>query len=211
MTGASPHVSLHLAAVRRNLSTLPADTQEHLATLVLDRPPSGKFQRIGDAVMAREINLQSQSEALCDVALRLSLWALVYYSGQFVPYNMFLSRALGNRVNKGSSAVREFASKHSELRRRVAELNLRAVGYVTQRWSTDPSTVDGFRLTRDGDDYFESIHMPQMLKLTNARNRLVRDVADDRLRLDDVRTPPLRAQLAASKDFASELLRLAPK
>ncbi len=183
---------------------MPHEVRELLASRVVDPPPIKKHDLVGDAI--RELDQGSTNEGQTLKFVRASLWCLLHFPGEFVPTHMFLGWASGNRHIKGSDAVKRFSKGRHKHHKAIERLGLRVVGYTTQRETIDdPTTVDGFRLTTDGDDYYREVIAKNDRKLSRMLSRAASDVTNERVLVEDIQNSGYKAQTKRDKDIHQDL------
>jgi len=201
----NPYFAINLEIAKVNLPNLPADFREDLARRVYDPPPRKTYALVGDAL--RELSQGHTSEGWINKLVRVLLWCLLHFPGQFVPTHTFLSWATGIRVLKASYDVKKYMKAKPKIHKAVIKMvGYRVVAYCTQKQTpTDPSTVDGFRLTTDGDDYYREINARNDRRLSNAMERAANDVDDSRILTSDIQNAGYRAQVKKDKEILKDL------
>jgi hypothetical protein len=199
------YTAIHLNTANRNLPNLRQDTRERLANFVRDAPATGRHTLVTEAIIAKEIQPGLSAENLILKAVRVAVWSAVYFPKQFIPYYVFLSWGLSQKITKDSPQVEQFIKANRKMKENVDNLGWVAVGYTTQRATTDPTTVDGFRLTVDGDDYFERVNCKNSKKVSRALQTHAADLTDTRICPEDVANPMYREQIEKDKEILTDL------
>jgi hypothetical protein len=202
---APDHTSHHLYAANRNLPNLRQDTRDKLANFIRDAPATGRHTLVSEAITAKEIQPGLSAENLILKAVRVAAWAVVYFPRQYIPYYVFLSWGMSQKITKDSPQVEQFIKANRKMKENVDSFGWVAVGYTTQRATTDPTTVDGFRLTVDGDDYFERVICKNSKKVSRALHTHATDLTDTRICPEDVRNPIYREQIEKDKEILIDL------
>jgi len=195
---------LRLLAAASNLE-LPDDVKIKLVTLVRDTPPPEATTNISAALAANAINPGLAQESHVLKALRLGLWALVYFHGQVIQYHLFMRWATGQKIQEDSDIVALFRKNLRKLDRSVVRLGLRCVGLVKERKNSDPKSVDGFRLSRSGTDYTDKVAKQSKGKADRALRRFAEALDDERILAEDVEDPGMQAFVANEKDTVATL------
>jgi len=189
---------LRLLAAASKLE-LPEDVKIKIVTLVKDPPPPDTIMNISPALAANAINPGLAQESHVMKALRLGLWALIYFRGEVIQYHLFMRWATGQNVQEDSDIVALFRKNLRKLDRVVVKLGLRCVGLVKERKNSNPQSVDGFRLSRSGTDYTDKVATQKKATVNRALQRFQEALEDDRVLAEDVDNASMRAFIVDEK------------
>lgn len=198
--------SYFIAALKR--CELPAEAKRSLDRDVTDPPPHPRTLTIADALRNNEIPPGASNERTFQKALRVALWALLYFPNQYIPNDVFNFWAYGRKHSK------EELDKFSRNSQRIKDLLERTygdhipnVGYTTQKAKIDiRNTVDGFRLTYNADDYICKIVEPLKKKLLGTIIRTNDSLRESRLPMDSIKSEELQGNIAETKTSIKELM-----
>jgi hypothetical protein len=182
---------------------LPVESQAKLLETVKELPPGSPTVR--EALAKREIDPGQSIEHDVLKATRLALWALLYYPGQTISYQAFLSWKNGRIVQPGSTEIALFRKHNNKLREQIKKLGMPCVGWLTERETVkNPQKVDGFRLTTSGDDYANSLLPQNKKRLKNASVRFTSDLDPTCIPLDSIEDPMLKRQVRHDQEIVKK-------
>lgn len=185
---------------------LPEETKSKIITYVTDPPPTGRNKTINDMLAAREISAGLSEEDQLTKAIRIAIYAAVYDPGRFITYRNFVQWVNKEKnLKEDSPSIALFRKKMRKLSDSIASLDLRCVGLTLQRATSDTTTVNGFRLTVSGDDYVSNVVTKTHKRVGRGLSLMARDLAEDRIRTEDVKDPVLKTFVKRDKDRLEEM------
>jgi hypothetical protein len=189
---------------------LPDDAKHRISELITDSPPSGKWVIWSDSVLSREISPGQSTETLMLKVQRMGLWGLVYFQTQFLPHYVLLNWAgvgVGQRIHKESSDVDRFKKDKRKYVLMFKGLGIRTVSYVTQKSTSDNQSIDGFRLTTNGDDHYCEVNARHGARMGRAMGEYISDLDATRITAEDISDPAYRKAFERDKAVVEDLKR----
>lgn len=187
---------------------LPDEAKQKIAQLDIDPPPSGKYEIWGDAVAAREIKPGQSEESLLLKTQRMGLWGLAYFPMQFLPHYRHLGWAgvgVGSKVSQEGQEVSRFKKDRRKYYLMFEDLCILVVSYITQRATADHRSVDGFRLTASGDDYYREVTLRNERKASGALRNFNHSIDERRIRASDIKDPALLQRFLKGREVSEDL------
>lgn len=183
-------------------SELPPSAKMKIAEFLPGVIAGGGYRNISEALANGECP-DTEKEAV-QRAIRWALFAALFYPGQFIPFHHWVSYIWGAELKENSQQVELYRRNDGKkLQKRITSMDIANVGYITQVIrASDPSTVSGFRVTFDGDDYVTHVVKRSEKQAGLKLQKFQADVADTRVQITDVKDEVLQNELKKSKTLA---------
>lgn len=176
------------------------DIKLNLIKFLRFEPVGGGYQNITEALIRREIvrddlpeflpTKDINSGATARNALRVLLWALVYYPGQSVIDHIFLTWKEGDLVTAKSERAQTFRRNEGKrIQALLDNLKTRNLGLVfttIRDRTTENVGARGFRLTRSAEEYLRVIRPRAERRAANGLEKYVAAMGDEKIVASDV-------------------------
>lgn len=193
------HTTLQAALDACNL---PHESKSKLAKLVRDPPPSGRYKTLNEVLYHNEISPAFGASGVRQEirAADIALYGLVYFAGEFIAFSRFVGWFLyQTRMKDENTQVRLFQKNLSKVRRVIENYNIPCVGLLTQKATSTPDSVDGFRATISGDDYTK-ILQKDTTRVRGSTRTWASHLNDARCPLSTIKDKGLREWVEKSRD-----------